>query len=186
MDCLSKEHFFRKLPPAKRAKDAIFIMRGLPGCGKSGMVKAIHDHYYPICYIGDKFFPIKVASADDFFMVNGEYKYDRSKIGQAHDWCFQKFLDYLKIKPGPYFVDNTNTSIKEIDRYVSISKSYSGYVYLITLDIDVKTSIKRNVHKVPEKTIEAMYSRIVDADVDNKLTYYVDKQKIKHLRLVTM
>src|ERR1700690_2947381 len=134
MDCLSKEDLFKKLPSLKHAKRGVFIMRGLPGSGKSTLTKEIHNFYWN--GIGS---PL-VASADDYFMVDGEYKYDISKRGDAHKWCMQKFLENLK-DVGPYFVDNTNTTIDELRKYMIVGKAYSSFVYVITLDIDIETSV---------------------------------------------
>src|ERR1035438_1858850 len=107
MDCINKEEFFKKLPSLKHAQRAVFIMRGLPVSGKCSMVKVIQDFYWK--GVGD---PI-IASADDYFVVDGEYNYDRTKIGEAHKWCMGKFLSNFKDGPGPYFVDNTNITIDE-------------------------------------------------------------------------
>jgi predicted kinase len=103
----------------------------------------------------------------------------------------QRFLENLKLSVGPYFVDNTNTSIEELRKYVVLAKAYSSFVYVITLDIDIETSVKRNTHNVPKSVIESMFSRIVDADVNDKLVHFLETQAsriqhVRHLRLVTL
>jgi predicted kinase len=184
MDCLNKEALFSRLPSLKHAKHTVFIMRGLPGSGKSTLVKEIHSFYWN--GVGN---PL-VASADDYFMVDGEYRYDRSKIGDAHKWCMQRFLENLK-DVGPYFVDNTNITIEELRKYVVLAKAYSSFVYIITLDIDIETSLKRNKHNVPKSVIEKMYAKVLDADADDKLVHFLETQAsriqhVRHLRLVTI
>lgn len=56
------------------------VMRGVPGAGKSTIVN----------YLANKLDTNCICSADLFFMKNGRYEYDRSKIGQAHEFCHQK------------------------------------------------------------------------------------------------
>lgn len=56
------------------------IMRGVPGCGKSTIVKHLMKVFDTNC----------VCSADQYFMKNGTYNYDRSKIKDAHQYCHDK------------------------------------------------------------------------------------------------
>jgi len=58
----------------------MFLLRGVPGSGKSTISKRIQQLYDTDC----------VCSADDYFMKNGTYNYDNSKIQDAHKWCQQK------------------------------------------------------------------------------------------------
>ena len=48
----------------------MFIMRGLPGSGKSTIVRNIRDKYQPIT-------DVVVCSADDYFLQEGSYNYDK-------------------------------------------------------------------------------------------------------------
>lgn len=58
----------------------MIIMRGVPGSGKTTIVK----------YLVEKFETNCVCSADNYFMRNGTYVYERSKIKHAHEYCQRK------------------------------------------------------------------------------------------------
>ena len=53
----------------------LVIARGPSGSGKSRMTKEISGQY-----------GAPVFSSDDFFMINGEYQFDRDYVGDAHFW----------------------------------------------------------------------------------------------------
>ena len=50
----------------------LYILRGLPGAGKSTLAKNVGAVYF---------------EADMFFMEGNEYKFDNTKLRKAHDWC---------------------------------------------------------------------------------------------------
>lgn len=58
----------------------IILMRGVPGCGKTFIVGRLKDSLNTSA----------VCSADDYFVRSGTYRFDRSKIKEAHEWCHQK------------------------------------------------------------------------------------------------
>ena len=61
----------------------MFIMRGISGSGKSTKAREIMAKENSC---GNAAI---ICSADDFFMASGKYKFDASKLGQAHAWCRQ-------------------------------------------------------------------------------------------------
>ena len=69
----------------------LYIMRGLPGSGKSTLsgqiAKAYHDQ-------GKKAI---IASADEFFIDrSGQYNFDGSRLEEAHNWCRSKAEKHMK------------------------------------------------------------------------------------------
>ena len=52
----------------------LYIVRGLPGSGKSTFAKSIAK-------------PYQVFEADQYFMKNGKYKFDPTKLKEAHNDC---------------------------------------------------------------------------------------------------
>jgi predicted kinase len=83
------------------------------------------------------------------------------------------------------FLDNTNTTIKEFSHYVQIAKAYDYKVVLVTLNVSVETSKARNVHQVPEKTIQGMYDRLNNTDNVLKVNAFCREHKIEHFNLDT-
>jgi len=50
----------------------LFLLRGLPGAGKSTLAKSLGG---------------KHIEADMYFEYEGKYKFDASRLKEAHDWC---------------------------------------------------------------------------------------------------
>lgn len=123
----------------------VLILQSLPGAGKSTYARKLAQEQNAI-----------ICSADDFFIVDGEYKFDRTKLGQAHGFCFRSFINHLQSQVELIIIDNTNTAPIEIAPYIQGAVAY-GYDYrILYFPCDVNTSFERNIHKVPLKTIEHM------------------------------
>lgn len=119
------------------------ICRGIPGSGKSTFAKTLGGQHY---------------EADMYFInpTTGEYKFDGSKIKNAHQWCqgFVKsdmILEYPKI-----VVSNTFTQEWEIEPYFELAKEY-GYKVFVVIVENRHNGV--NVHNVPEDKIEQMKNR---------------------------
>lgn len=119
----------------------ILILRGIPGSGKSTFAAQQKG--------------ATIVSADDFFLTaNGTYEYDRSRIQEAHQDCFKKFLKAVERGDELIIVDNMNAQAWEISPYYMVG-TVSGYaVEILNFTTDVQTSAARNIHNVPEKDIE--------------------------------
>lgn len=122
----------------------LIILRGLPGAGKSTFARKLRERG------DDGWF---VVSADDFFIINGEYKYNKNFIRHAHEYCRAKTVQLL-LSGRSVIVDNTNTQIREMEPYFSLKN-------LLDLDIIV-TEVSGNyksIHSVPEEKIAQMRNR---------------------------
>lgn len=119
----------------------VIIFRGLPGSGKS---TEAHDSGVNV-----------VCSADDYFMVDGVYRYDASKIGEAHTWCMRQFL-YALEDDFNVAVDNTNMRLFELSPYrlVALAKGYEVEVVHVVCANSI--CAKRNKHGVPAGVIWRM------------------------------
>ena len=89
-------------------RDLMIIMRGLPCSGKSTTVAAMQA-------VLPRRMSTAVASADDYFMQEGEHKFNPALLPDAHNQSFltaQKFVSVNKCDSdlGVLFVDNTNIS----------------------------------------------------------------------------
>ncbi len=69
----------------------LYIVRGLPGSGKSTFAK----------FVGDSF-----VEADMFFMKNGKYEFDMSKIRDAHSWCLSTVREWMQMSLLLIFTSN--------------------------------------------------------------------------------
>lgn len=79
-----------------QARPELVIVRGAPGSGKSTFAKNQFPNH-------------KVFATDDFFMVDGVYKYDKTKIGENHQKCFDAVARCFGVRPerrgGQYIYD---------------------------------------------------------------------------------
>lgn len=126
--------------------NGLFIIRGLPGSGKSTMAKNIMK-YVEKC---------EHYEADMFFEKDGKYNYDRTKIGEAHAWCQNETKKAL-LNGKNVIVSNTFTTLKEMEPYISFCKKHS-----IRFEVYRMTKNFGNIHNVPEDVIEKMNKRFED------------------------
>ena len=124
----------------------LYLLRGLPGAGKSTLAKSIGAIYF---------------EADMFFMEGNEYKFDIKKIRQAHEWC----QDHVKISmknaaggmtPTRIAVANTFTQEWEMQAYYDLAKEYGFTVFALVVE---NRHGGTNVHDVPADVIDKMKER---------------------------
>ena len=139
----------------KSAPWHVFIMVGIPGSGKSTTAKKISALAEEIHSC-----PAVVISADDFFMNGGEYKFDPSKLGEAHKNCMRQFLKLVTSPGSPVIiVDNTNLSIESMAAYAAAAHAYEYSITLVFHHISAEESFKRNTHGVPLAKCRQMHGQ---------------------------
>lgn len=123
----------------------VIILSGIPGSGKSTYSK--------------QFLGATICSADQYFMRTGTYKFDPSKLGEAHGSCLKKFIEACQGR-GTIIVDNTNTSAMEIAPYFAVAQAYVLPVELVTFNCDPVICAARNTHGVGLGACERMAAAI--------------------------
>lgn len=123
----------------------IYIIRGVPGSGKSTLAKMIQestgaDHF----------------EADMYFDGPEGYRFDASRIRQAHEWCQGKFLDSIR-KGRDVIISNTFVKKWEMEFYIHQAKTHGYNVQIITLKGEFQ-----NVHNVPQAIVERMKRNFED------------------------
>lgn len=118
----------------------LFLIRGIPGSGKSTFAKSICNHN---------------VEADDFFTINGNYQFDATKIRYAHEWCQNKAKD-LMIQGYNVAVSNTFTQEWEMQPYLDLAEQYGYRVHSIIIE---NRHGGLNQHGVPEEKLEQMKQR---------------------------
>lgn len=126
----------------------LIIMRGIPGCGKSTMLKALQ--------------PDVVGSADFFFEKTGEYIFDGSKLPEAHNECWETVTKAILAGVKIVAVDNTNTQRWEYQRYIDFAEARGYVVNIVDLfdgGFTDEELAARNTHGVPLEAIRRMRAR---------------------------
>ena len=119
----------------------LFLLRGLPGSGKSTLAKALGGEQ---------------VEADQYFMVNGEYNFDPSKIRTAHEWCRNQVSDWMFLEFQRIVVSNTFTQEWEMEPYFQMAKEKGYRVYSLVVE---NRHGGENVHGVPSEKLQQMKSR---------------------------
>lgn len=130
----------------------IIITRGGSGAGKSTWAKNNHPE-------------AAIVSSDLFFMVNGEYRFDHLKLGEAHAQCLRTFIELCQSKePGhqTLIVDNTNTTVSEFGPYAQVGLVYGHSVQILTFLYDPVACHARNTHGTPLKACINMHQRLTE------------------------
>jgi predicted kinase len=134
---------------SKSPGQRLYIIRGLPGAGKSTLAEKMAAH---------------VNSADDYFMHGDEYRFDPSKLGEAHADCQRKTQRALSTGED-VAVANTFTQRWEIEPYLKLAADAGCCVCVVNVfdgGLSDDELAERNTHGVPLEAIEAMRARYED------------------------
>jgi predicted kinase len=118
----------------------LILLRGLPGSGKSTFAKRICNQH---------------VEADMFFMEDGEYKFDPTKLKQAHEWGRNKAQEWMK-QGYNVVVSNTFTQEWEMDPYYWLAEQYGYRVHSLVVE---NRHDGVNEHGVPADKLEQMKNR---------------------------
>lgn len=124
----------------------LYIVRGLPGSGKSTFAKSLGGSHF---------------EADQFFIIDGEYKFDGSKLKDAHKWCQNEvntamILTHTANLNNVIVVSNTFTQEWEMQPYLDMAKDWGYTVFSIIVE---NRHGGINVHGVPDDKLEIMKNR---------------------------
>lgn len=122
----------------------LYILRHVPGAGSSTLAKQL---------AGENFF-----EADQYFTINGEYKFDFASLRLAHESCKQRLTNAMNDGITPLCVSNTTTTEKELDPYLSLAKSH-GYTSFVLVVENRHAGV--NQHGVPEDKLGVMRNRLM-------------------------
>lgn len=131
----------------KTSNQELILVRGASGSGKSTYAKKL-----------SKSLGYKVYETDDFFIKNGEYKFDGSKIVEAHKWNQNRTINSL-VNGESIIVANTFTRRFEIDPYIKMANDLN-----IPYTIYRSNARYKNVHNVPDSIVQNMIDRMEDID----------------------
>lgn len=129
------------------------LIRGLPGSGKSTLAKRLGGEQPQ----GSGYsMGIPHFEADQYHMVDGEYRFDINRLGKAHEYCFTHTSNYLS-NGYSVIVSNTFTRSREIRPYLDLATIYKARVMIIECQGEYGS-----IHNVPEDTMQNMRDRFVN------------------------
>lgn len=124
----------------------VYILRGVSGSGKSTVAKSLAEGRDAV-----------ICCADDYFETENGYRFNPSKLHDAHQECWYKFRDALDRGVKTIIVANTNTSDNEYLRYLEMAKFYKYQVFLLVVENHHGNS---SIHNVPAATLERQRDKL--------------------------
>jgi predicted kinase len=116
----------------------LYLIRGLPGSGKSTYAKQIGCFH---------------VEADMYHCRDGEYAFDGGESRLGHDWC-QKAALFAMEQGMDVCVSNTFTQKWEIQPYLDFADKTGHEVKIIHVTTEYRT-----IHGVPAETMQKMKDR---------------------------
>ena len=127
------------------------IVRGVSGSGKTTLANKLASETGAV-----------VVSADDFFEVDGRYKFSFGFLSSAHSYCLG-MVAYHLFRGKSVIVANTFTQKWEMERYVDLAFNIKCPWEIVEPTTkwknDAAQLAKKNVHNVPEAAIQKMLDR---------------------------
>lgn len=116
----------------------LFLIRGIPGSGKSTYAKKIGCFH---------------VEADMYHCKGGEYKFDGSCSRLAHNWC-QKSAFFAMEQGMDVVVSNTFSQRWEIQSYLDFAMKTGHVIKIIRMTKEYGT-----IHLVPPEVMQKMRDR---------------------------
>ena len=126
---------------------SLYLLRGLPGAGKSTLAKKLGDVHF---------------EADMYFTnENGQYIFNGADIKKAHEWCQNEvqlamILNHTSGLNENIVVSNTFTQEWEMAPYYKLAETYGYRVFSLIVE---NRHGGENLHNVPQDKIEVMRER---------------------------
>ena len=146
----------------------LIIVRGIAGSGKTTFVK--------------KTFPEAAHyEANMYFEQGGEYKFDASKLKEAHNWCRKRVYECIRNKK-LVVVSNSFTRAWEVYSYIDYALLKGVPIILIEL-----TTFYGSVHSVPQEVIDKQKARFIsNVDIINSSSEFICAFINGYLKTITI
>ena len=111
----------------------LILLRGITGSGKSTRAKQLVDQG-------------QIFSTDDYFMVDGKYKFDASQLGVYHNKNVNRAKSAMIGGVSPVVIDNTNLTLRDMRPYLELAKEFDYEITVAQIDLDdVDELVKRQL-----------------------------------------
>jgi hypothetical protein len=119
-----------------------FILRAVPGSGKTTVAKLIAGDDGAIC-----------ESDTYFYDEAGNYNFDPSKLSDNHERCFNDFKFFCELGRDTVVVSNTNVRKRDVEKYKACAESFGYRVHVLTVE---NWHGGKDIHDVPFETLNDM------------------------------
>ncbi len=122
-----------------------YIMRGVPGSGKSAVARELK---------GEKG---EIFSTDNYFYKDGVYCFDPALLVKNHAENFEAFSFAIHDRVPVVICNNTNVKHEHYEPYARVAREAGYLVVIVTLPHpDPLVAAMGNEHNVPEYSIRKM------------------------------
>lgn len=97
-----------------------------------------------------------ICSADDYHIKDGKYTWKAEKVENAHEWCQRKCRLFMKKQIDRIVIANTSTTERELKPYYDLARQFNYRVFSVIVE---NRALTKNIHNVPNETIEKMKDR---------------------------
>ena len=132
----------------------LYIIRGLPGSGKSTLGKQLADTYVDYDTKSGGVKSYSYAADDWFYDKDGVYNFKPEELPQAHADCESRVRGALMSGAENVCVCNTFSTKREGESYIKMAEQFN-YVCVI---IECQSNFG-SIHNVPRSTVEVMKER---------------------------
>jgi adenylate kinase family enzyme len=125
----------------------LFLLRGLPGSGKSTIAEILSEHgKYPL------------FSIDDYFTnpQTGVYHFIHTENHLAYAQCEQNVREAMEQSKEKIFVHYTFTIAWEMEPYIRLAEKFGYRLHVLTVE---NHHHSENIHNIPEEQLEKMRSK---------------------------
>jgi predicted kinase len=122
----------------------MYILRGVPGAGKSTLAKTLVEPEY-------------IFEADQYFENENGYVFLPDLLPFAHGQCYQYTREAMRNNVPKIVVSNTCTTEAELEKYIDLAREFSYTVFVMVVE---NRHGNESVHDVPEAKVEQMRKRL--------------------------
>ena len=131
-----------EISPLHKSDHVLFLLRGLPGAGKSTLAHHIAD---------------VVCENDDFFSVGGRFRWDAEQIPWAKAECYMHVREAMETDVKRIAVANCFIDEAGLEQYYRLADQFGYSVFCVVVE---NRTGNWNIHGVGDKTIANMRKRL--------------------------
>lgn len=159
----------------RTSKNVIFL-RGISGSGKTALSNALSN-------LLDS--DVVSLSADNYFMVDGVYKFKSQNVTEAHKNCVHSMELALQSSAIHYIImDNTHTQLWHMSNAETVAKEYDANLYYIDINVPdkahFKVCLKRQRHNVSEAVLLDQWANWEENPKSKQIRMFVLDEEIIH------